>query len=148
MLVRIVNKKIVRFFFGLALIAFIFVALFGLSHGMAGMEKRSDGTMGGCLFNGQTEVCTMNFSEHIALWEGMMTTLPQEVGVLSLLVLALLLVVIVTFWQDSLFEFSERVASRWRLYVKQNPHAHLFNSLIEEFSQGILNPKIFASATI
>lgn len=148
---EIADKKLTRFFFGLTLLAFIFVALFGLSHGMAGMEKRGDGTMGGCLFNGQAEVCTMNFSEHIAIWEGMFTSLPQNTGLVDLLILVLaivLAVAVIAVWQKNLFEFSERVSSRWRLYIKQNPQIRLFNSLIEEFSQGILNPKIFASATI
>ena len=147
MIFALANKRIVKILFAITAISFLWLGTFGLLHHMS--EMKPDNASGsGCLFNGQAEVCTMNFSEHIALWEGMMTTLPQEVGALSLLALALLLVVIVTFWHGSLFEFSERVAFRWRLYIKQNPQVRLFNSLIEEFSQGILNPKIFASATI
>ncbi|MFA6295492.1 MAG: hypothetical protein WC666_03655 [Candidatus Paceibacterota bacterium] len=144
---EIANKKFVKILFAITAISFLWLGTFGLMHHMS--EMKPDMTGGsGCLFNGQTEVCTMNFSEHIALWEGMMTTLPQEIGALSLLALALLLVVVVAFWRNPLFEFSEHIASRWRLYIKQNPQIRLFNSIIEQFSQGILNPKIFASATI
>lgn len=144
---EIANKKIVKILFALTAISFLWFGTFGLLHHMSEMKPDMAGGSG-CLFNGQTEVCTMNFSEHMALWQGMFTSLPQEVGVLSLLALALLLVAVIAIWQKPLTEFSELVASRWRLYIKQNPHIRLFNSIIEQFSQGILNPKIFASATI
>ncbi len=141
---EIANKKFVKILFAITAISFLWLGTFGLLHHMS--EMRPDNAVGsGCLFNGQTEVCTMNFSEHIALWEGMIRTLPQEIGALSLLALALLFVAVIVFWQNNLFEFSERIASRWRLYIKQNPQIRLFNSIIEQFSQGILNPKIFAS---
>ncbi|MBI5401245.1 hypothetical protein HZB05_00215 [Candidatus Wolfebacteria bacterium] len=141
------NKTLVKIIFLLTAISFLWLGTFGLLHHMS--EMKPDSAIDtGCLFNGQTEVCTMNFLEHIAIWQGMTTTLPQEVGLLILLVLAVLFVAVVAFWQNPLFEFFERIASRWRLYIKQNSQIYLFNSLTEEFSQGILNPKIYASAII
>lgn len=147
MIFTLANKKIIKILFALTAISFLWLGTFGLLHHMGEMRP-GNATSSGCLFNGQAEVCTMDFSEHIALWQGMMTSLPQNMGLVDLLILALVLVAVVAFWRSPLFEFSERVSSRWRLYIKQNPQIRLFNSFIEQFSQGILNPKIFASATI
>ncbi|OGN10768.1 MAG: hypothetical protein A3J46_01965 [Candidatus Yanofskybacteria bacterium RIFCSPHIGHO2_02_FULL_41_11] len=141
---EIANKKFVKILFAITAISFLWFGTFDSMHHMSEMKPDMAGGSG-CLFNGQTEVCTMNFFEHMALWQGMFTSLPQNTALLDLLILALVLVAVIAFWHNPLMEFSERVASRWRLYIKQNPQIRLFNSLIEEFFQGILNPKIFAS---
>ena len=135
------NKKFLKILFALTAISFLWFATFGLFNHISEMKPDMAGGSG-CLFNGQTEVCAMNFLEHIALWQGMFTILPQNTGLLDLLILAFVLIAVVAFW-NPLTEFSELVASRWRLYIKQNPQIRLFNPLIEEFSQGILNPKIY-----
>ncbi len=142
--VRIANKKIIRFFFRLAPIALIFVALFGLSHGMAGMEKRSDGTMSGCMFSGQAEMCTMTFSEHIAHWQAMFTTTaPQKTLAFALLLLLVVVFIAVAILKRNLLLLSNYYATRWRLYIRQNPNLSLFSPLKEAFSSGILHPKIY-----
>lgn len=147
MIFALPNKKFIKILFALTAISFLWLGTFGLPYHLG--EMRFGNAAGsGCLFNDQMEVCIMDFSEHIALWKVMIIILPQAVGASSLLILALLLVAVIVFWQNNLFEFFEHVASRWRLYIKQNHQVRLFNSLIEEFSQGILHPKIFASATI
>lgn len=147
MIFALADKRIVKILFAATVISFLWLGTFGLVRHMSEMRPNS-ASGSGCLFNERAETCTMNFSEHIALWVGMVTTLPQDVVALSLLVLALSLVVVTASWQDNLFEFSKQVASRWGSRIKQNPQVHLFNFLIEEFSRGILNSKIFASATI
>ncbi|MDO8585168.1 MAG: hypothetical protein Q7R85_03580 [bacterium] len=141
------NKKFGKIVFILTAISFSWLAMFGLLHHMS--EMRMDSAMGGsCLFNGQIEVCAMNFSEHIALWQGMLVSSPQDVGLFGLLILAAVLAAVIVFREKSFVEFSERAALRRRLYAKQHPQTGLFNLLTEVFARGILNPKIYAPATI
>ena len=137
------TKKFTRFLLGLILIAFLSVTFFGMSQAMMGMEKRSDGTMSGCMFSG-TAICKMTFSEHLASWQGMFTaTNPQKVIALTLLALLAVMFVAVIILKKNLFLLFSYYATRWRLFRKQNPHLSLFNPLREAFSKGILNPKIY-----
>ncbi len=141
---EIAAKKFTRFILGFALIAFLSAAFFSMSQKMMGMEKQADGKMGGCLFSGKAEICTMTFSEHFAHWQAMFTTVaPQKALALALLLLlAVVFVAVGIFKRNLLLLFSYHV-TRWRLYIKQNPNLSLFNPLREAFSQGILNPKIY-----
>lgn len=141
---EIATKKFARFLLGFALLAFIAVAFFGMSQTMMGMEKRSDGTMSGCMFSGQAEICTMTFSEHIAHWQAMFTTtVPQKALAFALLILLAVTFVAVAIFKRNLLLLYNYYATRWRLYIKQNPNLSLFNPLSEAFSNGLLNPKIF-----
>ncbi len=135
------NKSSVKIMFALTAVAFLWISVIGLFYHMN--EMKADGTAGGCLLNEQLEVCNMNFSEHIILWQKMFTILPRETKLLSLFVLAILLAALIVLRQKFLREFSRRVASFWKLYIQQHPQINLFNFIEEEFSQGILNPKIY-----
>ena len=141
-----INKTFTKMIFALTAAAFLLIGVFGLLHHMN--EMKADGTAGGCLLNGQLEVCTMNFSEHIILWQKMFTILPREIKLLNLFVLAILLAALIIFRQNFLCEFSRRLASFWKLYIQQHPQINLFNFLKEEFSRGILNPKIYDSIIV
>jgi len=141
------HKKFWKITLILTIIFFWWFSIFGLTNHMSNMKPdRADGN--GCLFNIQMEVCTMNLSEHITFWQGAFTSLPQNVKILELLILAIMLSVVINFRPNQLIEFLERMTARFRLYIKQNPQIRLFNLLIEEFARGILNPKIFVSITI
>lgn len=137
------NKKFVNIVFILIAISFLWFGTFGLLQHM--VEMKSDSIMNGCLFNGQTEVCAMNFSEHITTWQSMLTSLPQDVGLLAMLILAVISITIIFFWRNFISEISESITSRSKLYIKQFSQIQVFNSLREAFSQGILNPKIYNS---
>jgi len=140
---EIAIKKFAHFLLGFALIAFVLVASFGASQSMA-MEKQSDGTMGGCLFTGMEEICEMAFTEHLSQWQSMFTTTaPQKVLALVLsLLLAVAFVAVGIFKRNLLLLFSY-YATRWWLYIRQNPNLSFFSPLKEAFSRGILNPKIY-----
>lgn len=143
------TKKFARFFLGFVLIALLTVAFFGMSQSMMGMDKRVDGTMSGCMFSGQAEICTMTFSEHLAHWQGMFTTTaPQKALAFVLLILLAMVFAAVVILKRNLFLLFNYYATRWWLYIKNNSHLLLFNPLREAFSQGILNPKIFESAIV
>lgn len=123
------NKKFFKILFVLATISFLWFGTFGLVHHMNEMKPVGMTSSGGCLFDGTKEVCNMNFSEHIAIWESMFTSLPQSFELLSVLILAVVLFLIITLWQDIFHELSRRVSSRFKLYTKQHPQ--IFSYKIE-----------------
>gem|GEM_PF-1630441 len=141
----LINSKFGKVACVITAISFSWLAVFGLLHHMS--EMKPAGAMGSsCLFNGQVEVCAMNFSEHIALWQGMLVSLPQYAGLFLLMAVAMLAAVTV-FGKKYFAEFAQLAASR-RSYTEKHPRIYLFNALIETFARGILNPKIFAPAAI
>lgn len=129
----------------LTTISFLWLGTFGLLSHMSEMRSDNQMTMGGCLFDGQEEICNMDFSEHLSVWQSVLTSLPQNFGLLNMLILAIVLVVIIPFLHDPLSRLSERIRFRYKLYIKQHPQINLFNFIQEIFSQGILNPKLFVS---
>lgn len=140
---EIATKKFSRFLIALGLTAFIAVSFFGISLTM-GMEKTADGSMGGCLFTGMEEICEMNFTQHLTQWQSMFTTTaPQKALAFALLLLLAVVFVTVGIFKRNLLLLFSYYATRWRLYIRDNPNLSLFNHLREAFSQGILNPKIY-----
>lgn len=141
---KIATKKLGRFFLVLGLIAFLSVAFFGASQSMMGMDERSDGTMGGCLFTGMEENCKMMFSEHLSQWQSMFTTtVPQKALFFALLLLLAIVFVAVAILKHNLLLLFGYYTTRWRLYLRYNPELSLFNPLKKAFARGILNPKIY-----
>ncbi|MEK7117138.1 MAG: hypothetical protein AAB837_03180 [Patescibacteria group bacterium] len=135
------NRKSIKIIFALIAVSFLWFGTFGLLIHMN--EMKQDGHMSGCLFDGQSEICAMNFSEHISSWQSAFTTLPPSNMLLNLLALAVFSIFVAVFWRNPLFEFFERAHLRWKFYIKRNSELNFFNPLREAFSQGILNPKIY-----
>lgn len=133
----LINKKFGKTLIILTAVSFLWLGTFGLFNHMS--EMKHDGAMSGCLFNGYVEICIMNVSEHITLWQGMMTTLPQKAGLADLLVLVAVFAAIIVSYKNRLFDIFEFTGYRRRLYIKQHNEISFFNSLSETFSQGILN---------
>ncbi|MDO8523052.1 MAG: hypothetical protein Q7S12_02065 [bacterium] len=136
-----INKKFGKTLIILTAVSFLWLGTFGLFNHMN--ETKQDDAMSGCLFNGHLEVCIMNVSEHIAVWQSMMTTLPQKAGFADLLAFAVVFAVIIVSYKNRLFDIAEFTGYRRRLYIKQHNEISFFNALSEIFSQGILNPKIY-----
>lgn len=139
------NKNLVKIVLILATISFMWLGTFGLLNHMTGMKSDNQMNMEGCLFNGQEEICNMDFSEHLSVWRSMVTSLPQNFGLLNILLLVIVFVVIIPFLHDPLSKLSKKIRSRYKLYIRQHPQINLFNFIKEIFSQGILNPKLFVS---
>lgn len=131
------------------LFSFLIIGGFGLSYSL-GMEMKDNGTMGGCMFDGQAAICPMTFAEHLSKWQGMFTVIPQKSTVIIQLLALISTFVIAAFTlrQRLLLLLFSYFSERWKLYLKNNPHLPLFDRLREAFSQGILNPKIYDSATL
>ena len=137
------NKKFVNTVLILITITFLWFGTFGLLFHVN--EMKVDSQMSNCLFNGQEEVCNMNVSEHLSVWQSMITSLPQTTGLLGLLLLSVVLVAVFISLRDILSKLSEKIRFLYTLYIKQHPQISLYNFLREIFSQGILNPKLFVS---
>ena len=137
------NKKVWKIALILTAISLLWISTFGLVYHMN--EMKTEVANNSCLFNTSSNGgCAMNFSEHITLWQGMTTSLPQNtIELMNALILIILLATAIIFWHNSLFEFSRRITSRFKLYIKQHPQINLFNYLLEVFSRGILNTKIY-----
>lgn len=137
-------KRISNFITLFVLFSFLIIGGFGLSHSLS-MEMKGDGTMGGCMFDGQAAICPMTFVEHISRWQGVFTVVPQKsTVVIQLLALTSAFVIAAfAFRQHLLLSLFSYFSERWRIYVKNNPHLPLFDHVREAFSQGILNPKIY-----
>lgn len=141
------NKKLPKIILITTVIYFLLVNTFGLLYHMS--EMKIEEVKSNCLFSDQTNGCDMNFSEHITLWQGMTLSLPQNtIEITDALLLLVTLALAFTFYRNYILEFSRRISSRFRLYIKQHPQINLFNYLKEVFSSGILNKKIYKLATI
>lgn len=141
------NNKFGQVLIIMSAVLFLWISSFGLLYHMNEMKLES--TQNSCLFSGSEEACAMTFSEHVTLWQGMITSLPQNTfGVMGALLMMVALALVFTFYRNYLFEFTRRISSRYRLYIKQHPQINLFNYLGEVFSRGILNTKKYKLATI
>lgn len=137
---EIATKKFGRFLLALGLVAFLSAAFFGASQTM-GMEQRNDGTMGGCLFTGVEEICSMTFSEHLAEWQSMFTSIPSLHDALTI-PLALLASLALGFL------LTHRAIPPPSLdpqpqFIRHRTRIPIVNHLQELFSSGILHPRLY-----
>ncbi|MFA5773536.1 MAG: hypothetical protein WC908_02585 [Candidatus Paceibacterota bacterium] len=142
------NNKIWKIVLILTAIFFLWVSTFGLLYHID--EMKSEIEKNACLFSSSSNGgCAMNFSEHIAFWQEMTLSLPQNIiDAISALLLMIALVAVAIFYKDYIFEFFKNITFQFRLYIKEHPQINLFNYLKEVFSSGILNTKIYKLATI
>lgn len=142
-------KNISKFITLFVLLSLFFIVGFGLSNSL-GMDMKDNGTMGGCIFDGQAEICPMILTEHISNWQSMFSvTLQKNFFFIQLLVLISALVVTAfALRRHLLLLLFSYFSERWKFYIKNNPNLSLFDRLREAFSQGILNKKIYDFATL
>jgi len=136
-MVPAIPKNLTVYLAGVGLSAFIVMSLFGLGY-TAGMAMNDHGDMAGCIFTGQTMLCNMDITEHIALWQMMFTAIHQNIA--TLLALALLLIATIRIIAYDM--------PTQRLYLFQHPHIPLFDSLRRAFARGIIHPTIYEFATL
>jgi len=142
------NKKFGGILLIISAIFFLWISNFGLVYHMNEMSSKVASNI--CLFSTSSSGgCAMNFSEHIAFWQEMTLSLPQNIiDAISALLLMIALVAVAIFYKDYIFEFFKNITFQFRLYIKEHPQINLFNYLKEVFSSGILNTKIYKLATI
>lgn len=132
------NSKILAV---LTVAVFITVAFFGIN---SGMDVRQDGSMAGCVFDKST-VCLMSVIEHIAQWSNIFTA-TSEKNIFSIFTLGLLL--LTAFFKRCAINLFNCVLPEFRIYRVKNNISKLFDYIIQAFSSGILNPKIYNSVLI
>lgn len=125
-------------------ISFIFVSILGVGMSM----KMTDGQMSSCPFTtGQTAMCQMSATEHIAKWHQTFLGIPTKTNLLALAMLFLAIVSIPFVKPLSQFEKLTELAARLFAYHKAH-FVKIFDPLLLAFSDGILNSKIYEPARI
>lgn len=142
MTVSLFKSQIPKVFVFFAIAAFLAVGILGLSK--FGMPTNADGQMENCPFmnmGGGSVVCKMTPFEHMATWQSMFTSLPlKDIFVLASLLLLVVVAVFLTkkLWGSHELELVSLHRQRFR---DKTFFAH--SPLLEAFSNGILNPKLF-----
>ncbi len=141
MIIRL--TKIGKALFVSGLVVLFLFSFFGIAHSSMSMGEDGNMTMSNCPFmSGQAAVCNMNPLEHIAAWQGMFMSIPQQAGsnliVLLLTAIALSFLWIINLWRPSI----NHTYSSNHFFVRKD-YIPLASQLQELFSSGILNPKIY-----
>ncbi len=86
------SKKLTIVLALLLFMALISLTLMGPSHAL-GMQMNDKGQMSGCIFDGMSEICTMNLPEHLSTWLGLFTAVSVKTvsASISLILLAVAL---------------------------------------------------------
>lgn len=120
----------------------LYILSFGI---LIGRETDSPGIMVACPFTTASSLCTMNFSEHLNMWQSMFTA-TLDSGALLLVIGLMVLAFSVTF--KSLDTSRDKEFKTYKFYSHRQSKSPSFNKLLELFSQGILNPKIYELAAL
>ncbi len=121
-----VFPKIKSLFYGITILAFLYVSIFALP-AMATMSHHEGMPTSNCPFMvGETAICQMNIFDHIASWQAMFTALPTE---LSTIVLLLLSLVLTWVWLRHLFDPPDIRRSESFVY-KVEPFSQSFRTLL------------------
>lgn len=117
----------------------LLAGLIGLPH--VGMDMESDAQMSFCPVMLGSAICSMSPIQHIALWQNMLTSIPQNTALLVFLILSALSLGLAWLWTRLWnFSFEERAQS---CVPHVSTDALPTPFLQELFSSGILNPKLF-----
>lgn len=119
------------------LVAFLVLGGFNFSH--AGMTT-GDGQMTDCPFTPGVSICEMSPLEMIAASQNLLTTLPQQKDLFSIL-LFLIAAVFLLFvsWKPPI----PRRHTISHVFTPRHDYIPFSNPLQELFSNGILNPKLY-----
>ena len=126
----------------LGFVAFLLLGFFGPFHANMAMGEDGNMTMSNCPFmSGQAVVCNMDPLEHIAAWQNMFTSIPQQGG-LFLILMLLASLALVLLWTHLRRPSIDHTHTSTKFLVRRDymPPA---SPLQELFSNGILNPKLF-----
>lgn len=125
----------------LGVVAFLVVNFWGLYS----MPMDEHGKMTNCPFtNNSASLCHMSFIQHIAQWQLLFTATHGKNWFFSILTL-LAALLIITFLSLVPKARDKLLPQRFHDYLyKHKPEVKLFNNLVLVFSQGILNPRIYA----
>lgn len=121
---------------GLIAGAYMLIAIFGMSMYIMPSEH-GDMMGGGCpLMRDVGSLCQTGMLDHIAHWNMLFATTLTAIVFFSIV-------------RASLYVPAHALTAsppheRYRRYVKEHPHIRLFQHIVAVFSDGIIQPKIFA----
>src|SRR3989344_2376413 len=141
--ISLINKIVLA----IIIVMFLMFNLFGLVYSVNNMASHNN-VVSNCLFISHMDelsICPMNLTEHLNMWRLMFNAIISKISLMNIIFLTFFYVFITPIIKINIFlnfyVFSF-LYSRYKIYLKQNPHMLLFNKLKEVFSSGILNPKI------
>ncbi|MDP3763615.1 MAG: hypothetical protein Q8Q92_03125 [bacterium] len=106
-----------------------------------GMETDQHGRMSSCPFTMASPICAMSFSEHISLWQSIFTAVVDtNAGVLALVSMVILAIFITSKYLKA---NKDKKFVAYKFYAHERQQTFTSNKLLELFSRGILNPKIY-----
>ena len=133
------RQKLEKFFLFIGILLFFLVGFLGFSH--FSMTTESYGKMSDCPFMGVTALCQMSPLEHLATWQTMFTTIPQqEKNIFAILASFIFLFSLI--WLGSFIPKKDLLKYKFQL-IAQTDNISFQTSLEEAFSNGIVHPKIF-----
>ncbi len=132
---------------GLTLVSFftlVFLGIFDCANPMMQRQMTMDGQHSSTVDCIPGKNCGMDINEHISIWQGMfLTNITMDIFSFLTLVLVVGLAFVHCKFLSSLDFFP--LASRYLHYDREHPEHKLYHYLLRIFSDGILQPKLFAS---
>ncbi len=121
---------------GLIASAYMLIAIFGMSMVIMPSEH-GDMMGGGCpLMRDVGSLCQTGMLDHIVHWNMLFAT--------TLTAVVLFSIARASFYVPASALAASPPHERYRRYVKEHPHIRLFQNIVAVFSDGIIQPKIFA----
>ena len=120
---------------------FLFIATFSLAFGV---QVDEHGNMSNCPFtSGQTAVCPMGITEHIARWQQLFIMASPESNVFASLIFMSLTFIFLTL-VIRVLNFSSPKLALSPPVTKNKRETKLFDQFVKAFSQGIIHPRLYA----
>lgn len=138
------RMKLSKTYLFVAVLSLVLLYVFSFGPVM-GMEVDKHGQMSSCPFTVSTSICTMTFSEHLNLWQSMLTVTLNNIGLLTTLGLIIFAVSLALKYLE---KDRDKELVAYKFYTREHQKRPTFNKLLELFSRGILNPKIYELAFI
>ena len=134
------NSYLVRIILSFGVFALLSMSVFGVFHST--MVMPMDGKMSDCPFMPGMNVCPMTPFEHVSLMQNFFTNIPQQQDMTLALILAISFVAATgLIWLRQLFIPPDRCRSVGYFY--RNRYFSIQRLLLQLFSNGILNPKLY-----
>lgn len=125
----------------IVIMTFLIAVISGISFTMGAGNK---GTMGNCPFmDNASSLCQMGVAEHMEKWRQLFAAI-QNRNTFFLFVLGLLFTAFVIYRLTFYFSLAPPLVLIFQRYQKKNPEVKLFDHLLLAFSDGVIQPKIFA----
>lgn len=127
--------------------ALIVVGVLGVCFGMEqyfSSEMMNDNMAACPVMMMQPTLCPMNTLDHITAWQQFLAAIPVSEFTLLLILLAFGLASVYVKLRQRVCAAADILLHYCHHLARQHPHQRLYNYLLSVFSQGIIQPKIYA----